>query len=181
MISPCNSSFELCSLNVDTLWVLARGSAIQIGSLFGVLSILRRCQHCDDLHRVHFFFLNCPEDTLLKNYMEPEQEGNNYIVSLPSGDVGKFFLEKTNSKINDAMILKKVASVYEGHCDGYMTMFFDSLYRRITCTSAWKVMKRSYHRDKTEEQRLLTLYLLLEKGIYEVGLRERIVRLAKLW
>ena len=92
-----------------------------------------------------------------------------------------FALSKASSRVGDAKILEMAASVYEYSKDGYVEMFLDDLNWRIRCGAALKRIRRAYRREKTEQERLLALYMLHGRGINEVSLRLRIVRFANLW
>lgn len=192
----CYRLSKICATDEDTAsdeeenasqWINVGTSVkiyLQCGRTFGMLSLECTCACCAQVYkRDYFFTLGSMDDIFINRMMPVVTHNGDVLLNLPDGTRGCFKpVMRSATSFNDEYILKKVlyANVRNPR-EMTLALLFETIESRIKSRAAFRVLKRSSRRARSYRGRIAALELLAIKGIDEVSLRIRIVRMAHLW
>jgi hypothetical protein len=167
---------------------LFNGSIIfECGSNVGMLSIELMCNCCSNMYSTRYFFeMNATDSTMVCMRPELDETHKRLYINLPCGSRGVFEFEAyltqaTSSKSwgwDNYIVKKFVETNYVPEVNYY---FNSILQKHCKLHTAFVMIKRFAYRDRMRSHRTAALHSLSTRGIDEVSIRARIIKLAHLW
>lgn len=189
-VLPYSSKFEMTGLfDANSLqWVRPNDTvtaSLHIGKYLGMFSFSSECDPYEGIHTCReVFFYNMADDPLIK-CMSPAVIEKDYMacaITLPHGVRAGLQLVKSEGYLNDEYILKKVVRANIEHdARPSLGLFFNKMQMFVNMRGGFRRLRNHTRRSTSEQKRVLVLAVLHRKSIEEVGLRMRMLRMARLW
>ena len=194
MAFPLSTAYQFTKVQDDEgnwIYIDTRSNKahLQIGSRFGMLTVGEKCECCNGIFPLHFFFHNTDDDFLVQTCLKPRipkayHIPDNVIVTMPNGARGFFEFKKSAEGFNDSYILDIVSNTNMRDKDHPgMYVFFGGLLRNIKLHGALCRLRMYSRRSNTDvaAKRMTALAVLSRNDVDEVGLHVKIMRMARLW